>query len=150
MLAISTRTGRDTDPQRYRIRSIRCNRWNTGEHECWKGDETTAAGYRIERTAQYAHDEKKKVGVEIQITDVSQRSVKKPKASLLDNVLPSLPSELERGKHAMHYGNVFVCDVMGWRTTDYGPAESVRCPRAATTKFLGGRVGPGLARQPGR
>ena len=80
MLAVSARTGGDANPQGDRVRGIRGNRRNAGEHQRRKRNETAAACDRIECSAQYSGNEEEDVGVKVQVKDVSQRKENSPVA----------------------------------------------------------------------
>ena len=67
MLAIGTRTGRGSYPQRNRVGGIRWNGSNSGEQERGKSDKAASAGDSVKRAAESASEEQEDYGLQTQI-----------------------------------------------------------------------------------
>src|SRR5258708_1676077 len=76
MLAVRARARCHSHPERDRVGRVRRDGRHPRKHQRRKRNETPPARDRIERSAKHPGDEKKNVGVQIQITDVSQLGMK--------------------------------------------------------------------------
>ena len=73
-LSICSTAGRYAEPESNRLGGIGGNRRDAGKQQRGKGDKTAAASDSIERAAHHAGDKQHCDGVEVQISDVSQRA----------------------------------------------------------------------------